>query len=102
MPVMEYLERNAKLYGDEVALVELNPAVADVEAHHVRLVTDLGDVGEGLVVEARDPVAGTDRLQNLPEEALGVEQAVRAGAAVRYFERCGFGGSCAAGGGSSF
>ncbi len=29
MPVMEYLERNARLYGDEVALVELNPAVAD-------------------------------------------------------------------------
>ena len=29
MPVMEYLERNAALYGDEVALVELNPAVAD-------------------------------------------------------------------------
>ena len=29
MPVMEYLERNATLYGDEVALVELNPAVAD-------------------------------------------------------------------------
>ena len=29
MPVMEYLERNAQLYGDEVALVELNPAVAD-------------------------------------------------------------------------
>ena len=29
MPVMEYLERNAMLYGDEVALVELNPAVAD-------------------------------------------------------------------------
>jgi acyl-CoA synthetase (AMP-forming)/AMP-acid ligase II len=26
---MEYLERNATLYGDEVALVELNPAVAD-------------------------------------------------------------------------
>lgn len=26
---MEYLERNAQLYGDEVALVELNPAVAD-------------------------------------------------------------------------
>lgn len=26
MPVTEYLERNAKLYGDEVALVELNPA----------------------------------------------------------------------------
>ena len=26
MPVMEYLERNAELYGDEVALVELNPA----------------------------------------------------------------------------
>ena len=25
MPVMEYLERNAKLYTDEVALVELNP-----------------------------------------------------------------------------
>ncbi|MBQ3450766.1 MAG: acyl--CoA ligase [Selenomonadaceae bacterium] len=29
MPVMEYLERNARLYGDEVALVELNPTVAD-------------------------------------------------------------------------
>jgi len=29
MPVMEYLERNARLYGDEVALVELNPAIAD-------------------------------------------------------------------------
>ena len=26
MPVMKYLERNAELYGDEVALVELNPA----------------------------------------------------------------------------
>lgn len=26
MPVMEYLERNAELYPDEVALVELNPA----------------------------------------------------------------------------
>ena len=25
MPVMEYLERNAELYPDEVALVELNP-----------------------------------------------------------------------------
>ena len=25
MPVTEYLERNAELYGDEVALVELNP-----------------------------------------------------------------------------
>ena len=29
MPVMEYLERNAELYGDEVALVELNPAEPD-------------------------------------------------------------------------
>ncbi len=29
MPVMDYLERNARLYGDEVALVELNPAEAD-------------------------------------------------------------------------
>ena len=29
MPVMEYLERNADLYGDEVALVELNPAEPD-------------------------------------------------------------------------
>ena len=29
MPVMDYLERNAKLYGDEVALVELNPAEKD-------------------------------------------------------------------------
>ena len=29
MPVMDYLERNARLYGDEVALVELNPAEPD-------------------------------------------------------------------------
>ena len=29
MPVMEYLERNAHLYGDEVALVELNPEEED-------------------------------------------------------------------------
>ena len=29
MPVMDYLERNAELYGDEVALVELNPAEQD-------------------------------------------------------------------------
>ena len=29
MPVTDYLERNAKLYPDEVALVELNPEVAD-------------------------------------------------------------------------
>ncbi len=29
MPVMEYLERNAKLYTDEVALVELNPEQKD-------------------------------------------------------------------------
>ena len=29
MPVMEYLERNAELYGDEIALVEVNPAERD-------------------------------------------------------------------------
>ncbi|MCR4778714.1 MAG: AMP-binding protein [Lachnospiraceae bacterium] len=29
MPVMDFLERNAKLYPDEVALIELNPAEAD-------------------------------------------------------------------------
>ncbi len=29
MPVMDYLERNARKYPDEVALVELNPAEAD-------------------------------------------------------------------------
>ena len=29
MPVTDYLERNHKLYGDEVALVELNPLVKD-------------------------------------------------------------------------
>ena len=29
MPVMEYLERNARLYPDEVALVELNPEEND-------------------------------------------------------------------------
>ena len=29
MPVTEYLERNARLYPDEVALVELNPDEPD-------------------------------------------------------------------------
>ncbi len=29
MPVTDYLERNHKLYGDEVALVELNPLIQD-------------------------------------------------------------------------
>ncbi len=29
MPVTDFLERNAKLYADEVALVELNPEMAD-------------------------------------------------------------------------
>ena len=29
MPVTELLERNAKLYPDEIALVELNPEMAD-------------------------------------------------------------------------
>ena len=29
MPVTDYLERNCKLYGDEVALVELNPSMED-------------------------------------------------------------------------
>ena len=29
MPVIEYLERNAKLYPDEIALVELNPDERD-------------------------------------------------------------------------
>ena len=29
MPVIQYLERNAKMYGSEVALVELNPDEQD-------------------------------------------------------------------------
>ena len=29
MPVTDLLERNCKLYGDEVALVELNPMMTD-------------------------------------------------------------------------
>ena len=29
MPVTDLLERNCKLYGDEVALVELNPTMPD-------------------------------------------------------------------------
>lgn len=29
MPVTDYLERNHKLYGDEVALIELNPSIND-------------------------------------------------------------------------
>ena len=29
MPITDYLERNAQLYGDDVALVELNPEVKD-------------------------------------------------------------------------
>ena len=31
MPVTDYLERNAKLYGDEVALVELNPTIKETK-----------------------------------------------------------------------
>ena len=30
MPITEYLERNADLYGDEVALVELNPEQQEI------------------------------------------------------------------------
>ena len=30
MPVTDLLERNHKLYGDEVALVELNPLMKDM------------------------------------------------------------------------
>ena len=29
MPVIDFLERNVKIYGNEIALVELNPEVAD-------------------------------------------------------------------------
>ena len=29
MPVTDFLERNVKLYGDEIALVERNPEVTD-------------------------------------------------------------------------
>lgn len=29
MTILDYLERNARKYGDEVALVELNPEQAD-------------------------------------------------------------------------
>ena len=29
MPVTDFLERNVKLYGDETALVELNPEMKD-------------------------------------------------------------------------
>lgn len=29
MPVTDFLERNSKLYGNEIALVELNPEVTD-------------------------------------------------------------------------
>ena len=31
MPVTDLLERNHKLYGDEVALVELNPSLKDTK-----------------------------------------------------------------------
>ena len=29
MPVIDFLERNVKLYGNEVALVELNPEIPE-------------------------------------------------------------------------
>ncbi|MCF0130635.1 MAG: long-chain fatty acid--CoA ligase, partial [Pseudobutyrivibrio sp.] len=29
MPVTDFLERNHKLYGDEIALVELNPLIEE-------------------------------------------------------------------------
>ena len=31
MPVTDYLERNAKLYGNEIALVELNPTIKETK-----------------------------------------------------------------------
>lgn len=34
MPVTDLLERNHKLYGEEVALVELNPMVKDTKKQH--------------------------------------------------------------------
>ena len=40
MPVTDYLERNAKLYGNEVALVELNPEQVDAE----RMARELGEI----------------------------------------------------------
>ena len=30
MPITDYLERNADMYGDEVALVELNPEQQEI------------------------------------------------------------------------
>ena len=33
MPVTDLLERNHKLYGDEVALVELNPTMKDTRKY---------------------------------------------------------------------
>ena len=35
MPVTDLLERNHKLYGDEVALVELNPTMKDTRRDHL-------------------------------------------------------------------
>ena len=34
MPVIEYLERNAREYGDEIALVELNPGEAETRRYN--------------------------------------------------------------------
>ena len=31
MPITDLLERNSKLYGDEVALVEINPEVQEAQ-----------------------------------------------------------------------
>ena len=31
MPITDLLERNSKLYGDEIALVEINPEVQETQ-----------------------------------------------------------------------
>ena len=38
MPVTDYLERNAKLYPDEVALVELNPDEKETRRKYKRCI----------------------------------------------------------------
>ncbi len=35
MPITDLLERNSKLYGDEIALVEINPEVQEEPAGHL-------------------------------------------------------------------
>ena len=51
MPITDLLERNAQMYPDDVALVEINPGVDDHQGHTWREFALMQSTGEGYRVE---------------------------------------------------